>query len=63
MQINNEIVLRQKSDGQVRVSMVRVTQEELDKNPFIKQQLKSDIEQALEKRGIMVFGDVGGRDF
>lgn len=53
------ILLKQKADGQIQVTGIRVPKEIFDNNPFIKQQIKNAFELTLKEKHIKVLGDVG----
>jgi len=53
------ISLKQKVDGQVQVTRVRVPKEILDEEPFLKQQIKKQMELLLERNNINVMKDKG----
>ncbi len=53
------ISLKQKVDGQVQVTRVRVPKEILDEQPFLKQQIKKQMESMLERHNIKVMKDKG----
>lgn len=55
----NSITLRQKVDGQVQVVKVRVDSKYFDENPFIKSELKHEMENKLKENGIRVLEDIG----
>ncbi len=57
------IILKQKTDGQIRVSSVRVDKESFDENPFIKDQIKNMLERKLEEKNIKVLKDKGVVDY
>ena len=53
------VTCKQRVDGQVQVTSVLVPKEVLDEQPFIKQQLKKEMERMLEEKNIRVLKDVG----
>ena len=53
------IMLKQKADGQIQVTGIRVPKEVLDEQPFIKDQIKNTMELYLEEKHIKVLKDVG----
>ena len=53
------ISLKQKVDGQVQVTRIRVPKEILDEQPFLKQQIKKQMESMLEIHNIKVMKDKG----
>ena len=53
------ITCKQRTDGQVQVTSVRVPKEILHEDPFIKQKIKNVMERALEDNHIRVLKDVG----
>lgn len=53
------ITTKQRTDGQVQVTSVRVPKEVLHEDPFIKQKIKNSMEMALRDADIMVLEDVG----
>lgn len=53
------IVLKQKTDGQIRISSIRVDSDILREEPFIKEQIKNLMERELERNHILVLKDVG----
>jgi hypothetical protein len=55
----NSITLKQKVDGQVEVSRVRISKQVYDENSLKKSQLKHEMWRLMEKNGIKVLKDVG----
>jgi|TARA_R110002051_G_scaffold82640_3_gene147152 hypothetical protein len=53
------ISLKQKVDGQVQVTRIRVPKETLVEQPFLKQQIKKQMESMLEIHNIKVMKDKG----
>ena len=53
------ITLKQKVDGQIQVTRIRIPKEILDEQPFLKQQIKKQMELMLKMRNIKVMGDKG----
>ena len=53
------ISLKQKVDGQVQVTRIRVPKETLVEQPFLKQQIKKQMESILEIHNIKVMKDKG----
>ena len=53
------ITLKQKVDGQVQVTRIRIPKEILDEQPFLKQQIKKQMESILKMHNIKVMGDKG----
>tara|TARA_B110000495_G_scaffold30450_1_gene23280 strand:- start:471 stop:677 length:207 start_codon:yes stop_codon:yes gene_type:complete len=53
------ITLKQKVDGQVQVTRIRIPKEILDEQPFLKQQIKKQMESMLKMNNIKVMGDKG----
>jgi len=53
------ISLRQKVDGQVQVTRIRVPKDVLLEQPFIKEQIKNQMESTLERFNIKVMKDKG----
>jgi hypothetical protein len=53
------ISLKQKVDGQVQVTRIRVPKETLNEHPFLKQQIKNQMESMLEIHNIKVMKDKG----
>lgn len=53
------ITTKQRVDGQVQVTSIRVPKEVLLEDPFIKQKIKNEMERALESAHIRVLKDVG----
>lgn len=53
------ISLKQKVDGQIQVTRIRVPKETLIENPFLKDQIKNNMERILKENGIKVLKDRG----
>tara|TARA_R110000751_G_C13530048_1_gene453774 strand:+ start:32 stop:280 length:249 start_codon:yes stop_codon:yes gene_type:complete len=53
------ITLKQKVDGQIQVTRIRIPKEILDEQPFLKQQIKTQMESMLKMSNIKVMGDKG----
>jgi hypothetical protein len=53
------VSLKQKVDGQVQVTRIRVPSEILLEQPFLKEQIKNEMERMLEGHGIKVLKDKG----
>ena len=53
------ISLKQKVDGQIQVTRIRIPKEILDEQPFLKQQIKKQMESILKMHNIKVMGDKG----
>jgi hypothetical protein len=53
------VSLKQKVDGQVQVTRIRVPSEILLEQPFLKEQIKNEMERMLEDHGIKVLKDKG----
>ena len=53
------ISLKQKVDGQIQVTRIRIPKETLDEQPFLKQQIKKQMESILKMHNIKVMGDKG----
>ena len=53
------VSLKQKVDGQVQVTRIRVPKEILAEEPFLKQQIKKQMESMLERHNIKVMKDKG----
>ena len=53
------ITLKQKVDGQIQVTRIRIPKEVLDEQPFLKQQIKKQMESILKMHNIKVMGDKG----
>ena len=53
------ISLKQKVDGQIQVTRIRIPKEILDEQPFLKQQIKKQMESMLKLNNIKVMGDKG----
>ncbi len=57
------ISLKQKVDGQVQVTRIRVPKEFLVEEPFLKEQIKNAMERMLEDNNIRVLKDKGIVDY
>ncbi len=55
----NSVTLKQRTDGQIQVTSVRVDKKFYDENPQIKQDLKNRMEYILEANNVRVLKDVG----
>jgi hypothetical protein len=53
------ITLKQRVDGQVQVTRIRVPQDILRENPFMKEEIKNAMERKLEDNHVKVLKDVG----
>ncbi|KKN08638.1 hypothetical protein LCGC14_1054790 [marine sediment metagenome] len=53
------ITLKQRVDGQIQVTSVRVPKEVLLEEPFIKEEIKREMEKKLEDNHVKVLKDVG----
>ncbi len=53
------ISLKQKVDGQIQVTRVRVPKEVIMEDPFIKEKIKNEMERILEEGNIKVLKDKG----
>ncbi len=53
------VTLKQRVDGQVQVTSIRVPKEVLNEEPFIKDQLKNEMERILEHNHVRVLKDIG----
>tara|TARA_B110000091_G_C13538657_1_gene359446 strand:+ start:266 stop:460 length:195 start_codon:yes stop_codon:yes gene_type:complete len=53
------ISLKQKVDGQIQVTRIRIPKGILDEQPFLKQQIKKQMESILKIHNIKVMGDKG----
>ena len=53
------ISLKQKVDGQIQVTRIRIPKGILDEQPFLKQQIKKQMESILKMHNIKVMGDKG----
>lgn len=58
-----KITLKQRTDGQIRVSSIFIPKEVRLEEPFLKEQLRKEIESLLEENHIRVLKDVGFVDF
>ncbi len=57
------ISLKQKVDGQVQVTRIRVPKESFIEEPFLKEQIKNAMERLLEDNNIRVLKDKGIVDY
>lgn len=57
------VSLKQKVDGQVQVTRIRVPKESLIEQPFLKDQIKNMMEKILEENNIKVLKDKGVVDY
>ena len=57
------LILKQKADGQIRVSSVQVDPETYHQDPFIKGRVRNEIENRLEDLNIRVLKDKGVVDY
>ena len=57
------ISLKQKVDGQVQVTRIRVPKESLIDDPFLKEKIKNEMERLLKENGIKVLKDKGIVDY
>jgi hypothetical protein len=57
------VSLKQKVDGQVQVTRIRVPKESLIEQPFLKDQIKNVMEKILEENNIKVLKDKGVVDY
>lgn len=53
------LTLKQKTDGQIQVTGIRVPKEVLIEQPFIKRQIKNAMENLLKEKNVKVLEDVG----
>jgi len=53
------ITIKQRVDGQIQVTSIRVPKEELKEKPFIKEEMRNSMERKLEDNYIKVLKDVG----
>ena len=53
------LVLKQRVDGQVQVTGIRVPKLELYENQFNKKQIKNAMERLMRENHIMVLDDIG----
>lgn len=51
--------LKQRVDGQVQVTSIRVPKDFLKEHPYIKEEMKNSMERILEQNHIKVLKDVG----
>ncbi len=57
------LILKQKADGQIRVSSVQVDSETYNQDPFIKGRVRNEVENKLEDLNIRVLKDKGVVDY
>ena len=55
----NSITLKQKVDGQIQVVKIRIDKKFYDEIPFLKSELKREMEDKLKENGIRVLEDIG----
>ena len=53
------ITIKQRVDGQIQVTSVKVPQIVLLEEPFIKEEIKKEMENKLEENHIKVLKDIG----
>ena len=53
------ITTKQRTDGQVQVTSVRVPKDILNEDPFIKEKIRNEMERKLRDNNIRVLEDVG----
>jgi len=53
------ITIKQRVDGQIQVTSIKVPKIALDENPFIKEEIKKEMENKLEENHIKVLKDIG----
>lgn len=53
------ITIKQRVDGQIQVTSVKVPQIVLLEDPFIKEEIKKEMENKLEENHIKVLKDIG----
>ncbi len=53
------VTLKQRVDGQVQVTSVKVPKDFLKEHPFIKEEMKHSMERILESNHIKVLKDIG----
>ncbi len=53
------ITIKQRVDGQIQVTSIRVSKDILAEDPFIKSELKREMEDKLKENGIRVLEDIG----
>ncbi len=59
MSQNYNITLKQRVDGQMQVTSVKVPKSVLIEDPFIKEEIKHEMENKLEENHIKVLKDIG----
>jgi len=57
------IILKQKADGQIRVSSIQVDANTYHEDPFIKGRIRNEVENRLEDLNIRVLKDRGVVDY
>lgn len=57
------LTLKQRTDGQIRVSSIRIPKEVRLNNPYLREEMKNEMERMLKERGIKVLEDIGFVDF
>ena len=57
------IRIKQKADGQLQVSRIRAPKHVIEQNPFIKEEIKKEMERALEDHNMRVIKEIGVIDF
>jgi len=53
------LVLKQKSDGKIRVSSIQVDSDTYHEHPFIKDKIRRELEDTFERLNIKVLKDRG----
>jgi len=53
------ITIKQKNDGQIRVSSVKIPPEEFLNDYWAKSEMKHEMERMLERAGMRVLKDIG----
>jgi len=57
------LIMKQKADGQIRVSSIQVDAETYHQNPFIKGQIRNEVENRLVDLYVRVLKDKGVVDY
>ena len=57
------LIMKQKADGQIRVSSVQVDSDTYHEDPFIKGRIRNEVENGLEDLNIRVLKDKGVVDY
>lgn len=57
------ITLKQRTDGQIRVSSIWVPTQDRLENPYLKEEMRKDMENMLKDKHIKVLEDIGYVDF